>query len=60
MLNFNDLNYLAILVSALLAFGIGTIWYTFLFGKIWQQEVNRSKEHSEKTNYLKTYGGVLF
>jgi hypothetical protein len=57
MLNFNDLNYLAIIVSALLSFGLGVVWYTILFGKIWEKEVNLSKEQLEKPNYLKTYGG---
>lgn len=35
-----DINYWAVLVSALAAFGIGAVWYSLLFGKQWMQLMN--------------------
>lgn len=35
----SNLNYLAILVAAILYFIIGSMWFSLLFGKIWQQEL---------------------
>jgi hypothetical protein len=34
---FSEMNYLAVVVAALVAFGIGGVWYTALFGKQWVQ-----------------------
>ncbi len=34
---FDSLNYLAILVAAILAFGVGGLWYGPLFGKQWRR-----------------------
>ena len=43
------INYLAVLVSAIVGFGIGALWYSpLLFGKVWMQLMNLSKESLEK------------
>ena len=57
MLDFNNINFVAVLVASILAFGIGVVWYTALFGKSWEAEVKLTKEQLEKPNYLQTYGG---
>jgi len=57
MLNFTDINYLAVLVATTIAFAIGTVWYTALFGKAWQKEVKLTEAQLNDTNYLRTYGG---
>lgn len=36
-LNFGQLNWLAVGAAALAAFFLGAIWYTALFGKLWQR-----------------------
>lgn len=33
----NQLNYVAIAVAAVAAFFLGALWYTALFGKLWQR-----------------------
>ena len=33
----SELNYLAILVTAVVIFAIGALWYTVLFGKAWTE-----------------------
>lgn len=40
-------NYWAVLVSALVFFGIGAIWYGPLFGKAWMKAVGLSQEDFE-------------
>lgn len=44
-MDISQLNYLAILVAALSAFLLGSIWYApFLFGNIWMKENNFTEE----------------
>jgi len=52
-----NINYLAVLVSAIAAFALGSLWYTALFGKIWQKEVGLSQEDISKSSMFKTMGG---
>jgi hypothetical protein len=35
---FEGINFLAVLVSAIIYYFIGFIWYTLLFGEIWRKE----------------------
>ncbi len=41
------MNYLEILLAALAAFLLGSIWYSALFGKIWQREVGLTDEDAQ-------------
>jgi len=38
------MNYLEIFIAALAAFLLGAVWYSALFGKIWQRETGLSDE----------------
>ena len=38
------MNWLAVVVATVAFFVVGAIWYTALFGKIWQREVGLSEE----------------
>jgi len=38
------MNWLAVVIATLAFFAVGAIWYTALFGKIWQREVGLSDE----------------
>jgi hypothetical protein len=38
------MNWLAVVVATLAFFAVGAIWYTALFGRIWQREVGLSDE----------------
>ena len=38
------MNWLAVVVATLAFFAVGAIWYTALFGKVWQREVGLSDE----------------
>lgn len=42
------INYFAVLISAVVYFLIGSIWFSVLFGKLWQKEMKFSKEDVEK------------
>jgi len=37
LINFAELNWLAVLVAGFAAFMLGGLWYTALFGKLWQR-----------------------
>ena len=40
--------YLAAIIGAVVSFVIGCIWYTFIFGKTWQKEMNFSNERIQE------------
>lgn len=50
------MNFWAVLVSAFLAFGIGSLWYGPLFGKSWQKEVGIEPGDVDKVNMFKVFG----
>jgi len=54
----SDLNYLAILVTAVVIFVIGALWYTVLFGKQWLVAHAYTPEQIEgmKQGMGRTYG----
>ncbi len=55
-----DINWLAVVVATLAFFAVGAIWYSALFGKIWQREVGLSNEQLMKDrNMVLTYGICL-
>ncbi|MCJ7802405.1 MAG: DUF1761 domain-containing protein [Candidatus Marinimicrobia bacterium] len=44
-----DINYWAIIVSAIVFFALGSLWYTdILFGKAWRDSVGKSDTEFEK------------
>lgn len=43
-----DINYVAVLVAALVNMGLGYAWYGPLFGKAWMKLTGRTKESMEK------------
>lgn len=61
-MEFNDINYLAVLVSGLVSFGLGSVWYTVLFGKVWKKETGITDEQAAsagKSGMVTTMGGSL-
>jgi Protein of unknown function (DUF1761) len=58
-----DVNYLAVLVAGVIAFAIGAIWYTALFGKKWRdlQGISEAKmkEMQDKMNPPIFFGGMM-
>ncbi len=58
-MNVGMLNWLAIVVAALSAFGIGALWYGPLFGKAWQTLSGLSDEDIQQGHPALTYGGAL-
>lgn len=52
-----DINYLAVLVCALVPMLIGALWYGPIFGKAWMEAVGKTEEEIKKDfNPAKTYG----
>ncbi|MFH1051837.1 MAG: DUF1761 domain-containing protein [bacterium] len=57
VLNFSDINWLSVLVSALAAFAVGGLWYSpVLFSKVWQREVKLSDEDIKDSNMTMIFG----
>ena len=56
-MEFPEINYLAVLVSALAFFVIGALWYSpVLFANAWMKELGFSKERFEGSSMVKTFG----
>jgi len=56
-----DVNYLAVIVSAIAFFALGSLWYTdILFGKAWRDSMDKTDEEFEKEraniNMTKSFG----
>ena len=54
-----NLNWLAILVAALVAFPIGYLWYGPLFGKPWMGLTGITEDKARQANMGLTYGSAL-
>ena len=58
-MDFSSLNIWAILVATLASFALGALWYSVLFGKIWQREVGITDEDMKGANMAKIFGTCL-
>ena len=56
---YSNLNWYAIVVSALAGFPLGFLWYGALFGKPWMALTGVTHEQGKAANPLKLYGTVL-
>jgi hypothetical protein len=56
---FASINWLAVIVAALVAFPIGMLWYGPLFRKPWMAATGVTFEQGRQANPLKLYGTVL-
>ncbi|OIO63207.1 MAG: hypothetical protein AUJ47_06425 [Candidatus Marinimicrobia bacterium CG1_02_48_14] len=58
-----SVNYWAVLVSALVFFGLGALWYGPLFGKSWMKAMGINPDDAAKmqaeTNMVKSFGIML-
>lgn len=53
----NELNYLAVIVAAVVGFGIGALWYApAVLGKRWMALTGRSPENAQGENVALTMG----
>ena len=55
-MDFSSINYLAVLVSGIAMFALGSLWYTLLFGKVWQKESGMTDEKAKGANMAVTMG----
>lgn len=56
-MDFSNINFLAVAVAAVVAFALGSLWYSpALFGKAWQKEVGLSEEDIKGANMGKIFG----
>jgi hypothetical protein len=53
------LNWLAVIVSALVGFPLGFLWYGTLFGKSWMALTGVTPEQGKTANPARLYGTVL-
>jgi len=57
-MDFSGINLLAVLVSALLSWGLGSLWYSpLMFGKKWQRELDFSTDDLKNANMPLIFGG---
>jgi len=57
MSSFTEINWLSVLVAAVVAFGIGGLWYSpILFSKRWQKELKLSDEKINSSNMVLIFG----
>jgi heme/copper-type cytochrome/quinol oxidase subunit 4 len=61
--HFDSINWLAVLVAAVINFFVGAIWYTALFGKLWIRLNGYSeetvKEMQAKMSPARFFGGMI-
>ena len=50
------INWLAVVLGAVAFFAVGAIWYSFLFSKAWQREVNLTDAQKASFNMPLTFG----
>jgi hypothetical protein len=55
-MDLSNINYLAVIVAALVSFGLGSLWYSALFGKSWQKELGFTEEYLKEGNMGKIFG----
>jgi len=55
----STINRLAVIVSGIAAWALGSIWYTVLFGKMWREEVGITDIKPTPAQMGKTFGGSL-
>jgi len=59
-MDLSNINFLAVLVSALASFAIGALWYSpVLFGKAWQKELGFTDEDLQGSNMAMIFGTTL-
>ena len=54
-----DLNWLAVVVSAVAFYALGALWYSVLFGKAWAAEQGIDMENPPEVNMVQTMGGTF-
>ncbi|MDX1439765.1 MAG: DUF1761 domain-containing protein [Rubricoccaceae bacterium] len=58
--DFASINYISVLVAAVLAFGVGSIWYGKpLFANTWMKEVGLTEEQIQQGNMGMIFGGTF-
>ena len=56
-MDFSSINYIALLVVAVISFALGALWYNpILFGKKWQSELGYSDEDLKDANMAQIFG----
>ena len=55
-----QINYLAILVSAILSMVVGSIWYGPLFGKKWAELIGADPNDKKKMKEMQKSAGPLY
>lgn len=53
---FQNLNWLAVLVSAISTFALGGVWYSVLFARRWSKETGITNESASRKNMARTFG----
>lgn len=58
-MDLSAINFLSVLASGLVAFFIGFLWYSPLFGKAWQRELGFTDEYLQQGNMPVIFGSSL-
>ena len=59
-MDLSGINFLSVLVAALVMFALGSLWYNAnLFGKAWQNELGFTEEYLKEANMGKIFGSAF-
>lgn len=58
-MDLSSINWLAVVVSAVAFFVLGSVWYGPIFGKAWQRAVGLSDEELKSANMGKLFGSAF-
>lgn len=50
-----QVNFLAVVLGAVAFFAVGALWYSVLFGKVWQKEAGMTEEKMGQSNMAMTF-----
>ncbi len=58
-MDFSGVNWIALIVATVAAYGLGALWYGPIFGKTWQKEVGLTEEDMKGANMAQILGTTL-
>jgi biotin transporter BioY len=58
-MDFSEINWIALIVATVAAYGLGALWYGPVFGKVWQKQVGLTEEDIKGANMAQIFGSTL-
>jgi len=58
-MDFSEINWIALIVATIAAYGLGALWYGPTFGKAWREAVGLTEEDVKGANMAMIFGSTL-